>query len=99
MTLVGATTGGASSDISVALPVLIGDTTANRTVNASDISETKSQSGIPVSNAEGMNNFRNDVNANGEINSSDISLVKSKSGTALPPPPPSPGAPAKSEKK
>ena len=75
VTLLGTSAGGAPTDIPVDLPVLIGDTTANRAVNASDISETKSQTGTPVSNDEGMNNFRNDVNANGEINSSDIALV------------------------
>ncbi len=95
VTVVGATSGGAPTNITVALGVLIGDTTGNSTVNSSDISDTKAQSG----NAVSMDNFRNDVNANGEINSSDIALVKAKSGTALPPPPPSPGAPAKSEKK
>lgn len=84
VTLQGTTAGGNPVDLVVDLPVLIGDTTANATVNASDISETKSQSGNPVSNNEGANNFRNDVNANGEINSSDIALVKSKTGTGLP---------------
>ena len=60
--------------------VLIGDTTANGATNSSDISQTQSQSGIPVN----PNNFREDVTVNGAINSSDISLVQSKSGTALP---------------
>jgi DNA-binding beta-propeller fold protein YncE len=60
--------------------VLIGDTTANGTVNSSDIAQTQSQSGQPVT----ANNFREDVTVNGSINSSDIGLVQSKSGTALP---------------
>jgi hypothetical protein len=60
--------------------VLLGDTTGNRSVNASDISQTKGQSGTPV----GASNFREDVTANGEINSSDISVVKAQSGTSLP---------------
>src|ERR1700736_3576188 len=70
----------------VALPmaVLVGDTTANRAVNSSDIAQTQSQSGQPVTAA----NFREDVTANGQINSSDISLVQSQSGTALPAPGP-----------
>ena len=63
--------------------VLIGDTTANGTVNSSDIAQTQSQSGQPVT----ANNFREDVTVNGAINSSDIGLVQSKSGTALPTPP------------
>jgi hypothetical protein len=59
---------------------LVGDTTGNGSVNSSDISQTQSQSGQPVTSA----NFREDVTVNGFINSSDISLVQSKSGTALP---------------
>jgi len=60
--------------------VLIGDTTANGTVNSSDVAQTQSQSGQPVT----ATNFREDVTANGSINSSDVALVQSKSGTALP---------------
>ena len=73
--------GNSSSAVSASMNVLVGDTTASGSVNSSDISQTKSQSGQPVTGA----NFRQDVTANGSINSSDISLVKSKSGTALPP--------------
>jgi hypothetical protein len=60
--------------------VLLGDTTANGLVNSSDIAQTQSQSGQPVTS----NNFREDVTVNGLINSSDISLVQSMSGTGLP---------------
>ena len=60
--------------------VLIGDTGGNSTVNASDVSQTKSQSGRATTAA----NFRTDVTANGVINSSDIGLVKINSGTSLP---------------
>ena len=66
--------------IQVSANMLIGDTTANKAVNSSDISQTKSQSGQTVNTS----NFRQDVTVNGAINSSDISLVKSRSGTALP---------------
>jgi fibronectin-binding autotransporter adhesin len=59
---------------------LAGDTTANKSVNASDVSQTKSRSGLIVSAA----NFRSDVTANGSINASDVSLVKTRSGTAVP---------------
>lgn len=55
-------------------------TTANRLVNSSDISQTQSQSGQPVTGS----NFREDVTINGQINSLDISFVQSKSGTGLP---------------
>jgi hypothetical protein len=61
--------------------VLLGDTTADASVNSADISQTKSRSGQVV----GSGNFRSDVTVDGSLNSADISLVKSKSGTALPP--------------
>jgi len=60
--------------------VLVGDTTNNGTVNSSDIAQTQSASGQPVT----QNNFREDVTVNGAINSSDIALVQAQSGTALP---------------
>ncbi len=60
--------------------VLLGDTTADRSVNSGDIAQTKSKSGQA---ADGTN-FRNDVTVDGNLNSGDIGLVKSKSGTALP---------------
>jgi hypothetical protein len=60
--------------------VLIGDTTGNGAVNSSDIAQTQSQSGQPVTSS----NLREDVTGNGAINSSDIALVQSQSGTALP---------------
>jgi hypothetical protein len=68
-----------STNVTIPMSVLIGDTTANGAVNSSDISQTQSQSGQPVTSS----NFREDVTVNGSINSSDISLVQSKSGTAL----------------
>jgi len=60
--------------------MLIGDTTENRTVNASDVAQVKGQVGVPVSTS----NFREDVTVNGSINASDVGLVKSKSGDSLP---------------
>ena len=61
--------------------VLSGDTNANRSVNAADVSQTKSRLGQTVD----ATNFRSDVNANGSINSGDIAIVKQNSGTSLPP--------------
>jgi hypothetical protein len=72
--------GNNSASVPATMAVLLGDTTATRIVNASDIGQTKAQSGAPVTAA----NFRADVNVNGSINASDISLVKARSGTALP---------------
>jgi hypothetical protein len=65
---------------SVSANMLIGDTTANKNVNASDITQTKIQSGVTIS----PTNFRTDLNVNGAINASDVTLVKSRSGDALP---------------
>ena len=72
--------GASSGNVSVPMGVLLGDTTANRAVNSSDIAQTKSESGASSS----ASNFQADVTVNGSINSSDISLVKSKSGRGLP---------------
>jgi hypothetical protein len=74
--------GGPVITASVSFGVLVGDTTGNRAVNSSDISQTQSQSGKAVTN----DNYREDVTCNGLINSSDIIAVQSASGTALPPP-------------
>jgi hypothetical protein len=69
-----------AGNVSLSMGVLEGDTTGNRAVNSSDISQTQSQSGQLVTAA----NFREDVTVNGFINSSDIAVVQSRSGTALP---------------
>jgi hypothetical protein len=60
---------------------LVGDTTGNGSVNGTDVSQTKLQSGQAVTGL----NFRNDVTVSGSINGTDVSSVKLKSGTALPP--------------
>ena len=65
----------------VPMNVVVGDVTGDTRVNASDVIQTKSSSGQPVS----ATNFRIDVNTSGQINAGDIALVKSKSGTALAP--------------
>ncbi len=67
-------------DTALSASFLLGDTNGNGTVAASDISQTKAESGQSVTAA----NFREDVNANGAMSSSDISLVKAQSGTGLP---------------
>ncbi|MEY2547389.1 MAG: hypothetical protein QOG48_2506 [Verrucomicrobiota bacterium] len=82
VTLTGITDSAGNSlpSLTATMSVLLGDTTADRFVNSSDISQTKSQSGNSVS----ASNFREDLTVDGNINSTDIALVKSKSGTALP---------------
>ena len=80
ITLLNVSDGTNTGNVSIPMGVLAGDTTANRQVNSSDIAQTQSQSGQPVTGS----NFREDVTINGQINSSDISFVQSKSGTGLP---------------
>jgi hypothetical protein len=72
--------GGHAVNAAATLPLLIGDTTADKIVNSTDIAQTKSQSGQFVT----ITNFREDVTVDGNLNSTDIGLVKSKSGTGLP---------------
>ena len=72
--------GNTVSGAAASMGVLLGDTTGNGTVSATDIGQTKSQSGQPVTTL----NFRTDVNVSGTINATDIGLVKSTSGNTLP---------------
>lgn len=67
-------------DTAVNMNVLVGDTTGNKFVDASDVGQTKAQSGMIVTEQ----NARQDVTANGSIDASDIGLVKSRSGTSIP---------------
>ena len=76
ITLSGVNNGTSTSDVTVPMSLLLGDTNGNGVVNASDVSQTKSRSGQTVSNA----NFCSDVVVNGTINASDLALVKSRSG-------------------
>jgi hypothetical protein len=81
VTLNGVTDGSATpGDASFPVNFLLGDTNADRFTDSVDVSQTKSQSGNPVTSS----NFREDVNVDGFIDAIDVSLVKSKSGTALP---------------
>jgi hypothetical protein len=81
ITLFGVSDGTNTSNVNIPMGVLLGDVTGNGSVNASDVSQTKSKSGQAVN----ASNFRSDVTVSNSINSSDVSTVKSKSGTALPP--------------
>jgi CSLREA domain-containing protein len=67
-------------NVSTQFSFLLGDTSGNGSVNASDVSQTKLQSGQTLT----ATNFRADVNASGTITSTDISSVKLRTGTALP---------------
>ncbi len=80
ITLFGVNDGSGPGNIVVPISFLLGDTGGNGSVNSTDVSQTKLQSGAPLS----ASNFRTDVSVNGSINSTDVSLVKTQSGTALP---------------
>ena len=72
--------GNIGGSVSATMAVLVGDTNKDRFVDAVDVSQTKSESGNPVSSS----NFREDVNADGFIDAVDVALVKANSGTSLP---------------
>jgi serine protease AprX len=67
-------------DTPVSVNMLIGDTNANKSVNAGDLAQTKAQSGVVVTGA----NFRTDINVNGSVNAGDTALVKANAGHTLP---------------
>ncbi len=67
-------------DTAVSMNMLIGDTNGNKTVNVSDVAQTKAQSGSSVTVA----NFRTDVNVSGAITVSDIAQVKANAGHSVP---------------
>ncbi len=79
ITLVGVNDGTNIGNVVVPMGVLLGDTSANRLVNSTDVSQTQAQSGQAVT----VSNFRTDVTVNGLINSTDVSTVQSKSGTGF----------------
>ena len=68
------------ADTPVSMIVLLGDTTGNKVVNGTDVSQTKLQSGHQLS----QTNFREDVTVSGGINGSDVSAVKLHSGNGIP---------------
>jgi hypothetical protein len=80
VTLTNVSAGAGSGNIAISMGVLVGDSSGNASVNASDVTQTKGRSGQAVSGT----NFRSDVAANGTINASDVTLVKTRSGTSLP---------------
>jgi hypothetical protein len=80
VTLFGVNYGAGNMNLVIPMSLLLGDTTANGVVNASDITQTKSKVGQSVN----VSNFREDVTVGGAINGADVSLVKASGHTALP---------------
>ncbi len=69
-----------STNVTIPMGVLTGDSNGSGAVNATDVSLVKSRSGQSVD----ATSFRLDGNVDGSINSTDVSLVKASSGMALP---------------
>ena len=80
LTLVGVNNGTSTSNVTIPMEVLLGDTTGDRFVNAGDALQTRSRSG----QATEATNFRSDVNTDGFLNSGDTTVVRSRAGTFLP---------------
>ncbi len=80
VTLSSVSDGTSTGDVAVLMGMLIGDTTADRVVNTTDIHQVKTLVGQSATSS----NFRSDVTADGIIKNPDVSLVKSKKGTVLP---------------
>ncbi|MEO5721043.1 MAG: dockerin type I domain-containing protein [Chthoniobacterales bacterium] len=64
----------------ISADMLIGDVNASRSVNSTDIGQTKAQSGATTTAA----NFRTDINASGGVSATDTAQVKASAGHALP---------------
>ena len=67
-------------DTAVSMNLLVGDANGNKIVNATDIGQTKAQSGLPVT----ATNFRSDVNVSGTMTASDVTQVKAAAGNSVP---------------
>jgi hypothetical protein len=80
VTLFDVDNGTSVGNLEIPMGILVGDTSGNGLVNGTDVSQTKAQSGHPVTGS----NFREDITGNGTINGSDVSSVKLQSGGGLP---------------
>ncbi len=69
-----------STNMTIPMRLLIGDTNGDGLVNSGDAQQTRNHSG-QTTNAT---NFRSDVDVDGFINSGDTTAVRARSGTALP---------------
>lgn len=76
VSLLNVNNGSQTANVTVPMRVIVGDTNGNGTVNATDISQTKRNSGQNT----GAGNFRTDVNVSGQVNGTDVSVVKAHSG-------------------
>ncbi len=79
--LFGVTDNVSTGDVGVRAGFVLADVSGNGSVNTTDISMVKDETGQPVT----VSNFRADVTANGAINTTDISLTKAQVSMDLPP--------------
>jgi hypothetical protein len=68
-----------TTELTLPMSVLIGDSNADAIVNAADALQTRSRAGEAVTAA----NFRSDVNVDAVINSGDVISVRSRSGSSI----------------
>lgn len=78
--LVNVSDGTNTTSANIPMRILLGDTSGNSNVNASDVLQVKQQVGQSLT----ASNFRRDINANGIINASDVTTVKLKVGFGIP---------------
>jgi len=69
-----------ATNFNIPMGFLIGDVTADRSVNAADVALTKSQLGQVV----GAGNFKSDMNTDAQINAADRAIQKAHLGTGIP---------------
>lgn len=74
---------GTLTNVSAQLDLLVGDTNGDRSVDSTDVSQTKAQSGKAAATVGST--FREDINGDGFVDGTDVSFVKSRSGGHLPP--------------
>ncbi len=79
LALLGVSDGVVTSDISVDMGVLLGDSTGNGTVNSGDAIQARNRSGQSLD----PTNFRSDFNLDGSINSGDAVIVRARSGKSI----------------
>ncbi len=80
VTLFNVNDGTNTSDVTIPMGVLLGDTNGDRVVNSGDALQTRNRSG----GAADSTNFRSDVNTDGVVNSGDTVIVRARSGDFLP---------------
>jgi len=80
ITLVNVNDGTNTSDVTIPISVLLGDTNADRVVNSGDALQIRNRSGA----AANATNFRSDLNVDGVVNSGDTFIVRGRSGDFLP---------------